>query len=559
MDQAHMLLTLDKQKAQICWRIVTTAIIVFVFGYVFSVPLTGSGVGITALWWLIGVPALMFLVSRFLKKLIVVTIWGINTLFAVDLAAQLILVDFFGSMPQPAVVVEALLNTNKAESADFIQSHWINMLQATIGLFMFWVFAHIETKFVITRPAKLAKPLNKSRQFGKTAFIVAGYLLVALLHTNPTMMRGHPLLRFPVYWDRFKTAQAEIKDIAHKRSLYFSQLEQFVSEVNTKRLETEKPIKVIIIGESSNRDNWSLYGYTRDTTEPLDKLVDAAPQNFQIFNSAYSTEPFTIQSLTKSLIFAVDQDAQHFVNGPDIFQVAQRYGFKTTWLSNQPKGEGWFAAIADTFDHQTFINNGNWRDSSSTDIELLPHLKKTLDTTQGSPHLIVIHILGQHFFYEQRCPSEQLRYEGTIDFVSETLKNKGRSARTINARNAYDSAVYCGATFLTQVINQLTQHAKQSDTSIDLIYFSDHGQEVGHNDDISSHSAIFESGYKIPLLTWHSLPNQSAETTLDAYFELDQLPSTLMGFLNVKTPILYTPNNDLFSDAFAERAARKFR
>ena len=142
--------------------------------------------------------------------------------------------------------------------------------------------------------------------------------------------------------------------------------------------------------------------------------------------------------------------------------------------------------------------------------------------------------------------------------MSETLKNKGRSARTINARNAYDSAVYCGATFLTQVINQLTQHAKQSDTSIDLIYFSDHGQEVGHNDDISSHSAIFESGYKIPLFTWHSLPSDSATVTLDAYFELDQLPSTLMGFLNTKTPRLYNSTDDLLSGAFVERPVRQY-
>ena len=555
----NIALNTNLQNAQFIWRITSTALIILVWGFVFSVPLTGSGVGVTALWWLAGVPALLFVVKRLFNSLITVTIWLLNTLFALDLAAQLILVDFFGAMPQPAVVVEALVNTNKAETADFLQSHWVNIIKATLGLLLFWLFAYVETKFVITRPDKRTMSLDKRWRFAEIAFVMTGFLFVGLLHTNPTMMRGHPLLRFPVYWDRFQTAQAEIKEITQKRLLYFNKLTQYIGEFDDQGTEDAQTIKVIIIGESSNRDNWSLYGYMRDTTEPLDKLVDAAPQNFQIFNSAYSTEPFTIKSLTKSLIFAVDQDEQHFVKGPDIFQVAQRYGFKTTWLSNQPKGEGWFAAIADTFDHQTFINNGNWRDSSSTDIELLPHLKKTLDATQGSPHLIVIHILGQHFFYEQRCPSEQLRYEGTIDFVSETLKNKGRSARTINARNAYDSAVYCGATFLTQVINQLTQHAKQSDTSIDLIYFSDHGQEVGHNDDISSHSAIFESGYKIPLLTWHSLPNQSAETTLDAYFELDQLPSTLMGFLNVKTPILYTPNNDLFSDAFAERAARKFR
>lgn len=558
MDRGQILLLLDQQKAQFAWRLLSVLLIIIVYGYLFSVPVTGSGVGVTALWWLAGVPAVMFVVRRLFKNFLVITIWLVNTLFALDLAAQLILVDFFGAMPQPAVVVEALLNTSKAETADFLQSHWVNILKATLGLFMFWAFAYFETKFVITRPKKIPEPVEK-RHFGKIAFVLVGFSFVAILHTNPTMMRGHPLLRFPVYWERFQTAQAEIKEIAQKRSLYLRQLDKIAKVPNNQRTETAKIIKVVIIGESSNRDNWSLYGYPRDTTEPLDKLVDKTPQNFQIFNSAYSTEPFTMQSLTKSLIFKVNEDEQHFINGPDIFQVAQRNGFQTAWLSNQPKGEGWFAAIADTFDHQTFINNGNWRDSSSTDIELLPHLKQKLDSVHDVPLLIVLHVLGQHFFYEQRCPEQELRYEGKIDSVTEALKNQGRSARTINARNAYDSAIFCGATFLAQVVGMLEQHSSQSGTQIDLIYFSDHGQEVGHNDDISSHSAVFESGYKIPLFTWHSASWKDAKTTLDAYFELDQLPSTLMGFLNVEMPSIYEPSNDLFSDAFVERPIRQFQ
>lgn len=554
----NIALNTNRQNAQIIWRIASTAVIILVWGFVFSVPLTGSGVGVTALWWLAGVPAVLFVVRRLFNNLITVTIWLLNTLFALDLAAQLILVDFFGAMPQPAVVVEALANTNKAETADFLQSHWVNIIKATLGLLLFWLFAYVETKFVITRPEKQTMSFDKRWRFAKMAFLMTGFLFVGLLHTNPTMMRGHPLLRFPVYWDRFQTAQAEIKEIAQKRSLYFSKLDQFSVDANIQDAENANVVKVIVIGESSNRDNWSLYGYSRDTTEPLDKLVDATPQNFQIFTSAYSTEAFTIQSLTKSLIYVVDKDEQHFIKGPDIFQVAQKYGYQTAWLSNQPKGEGWFAAIADTFDHQTFINNGNWRDSSSTDIELLPHLNQILSRPLDTPLVIVLHVLGQHFFYEQRCPNEQLRYKYTTDSVTETLKTHGRSARTINARNAYDSAVYCGATFLAQVINQLAQHAAQSDTQIDMVYFSDHGQEVGHNDDISSHSAIYESGYKIPLLTWHSVPHGSAATTLDTYFELDQLPSTLMGFLETKTPRLYNPTDDLFSHAFVERPARQY-
>ena len=46
----NIALNTNLQNAQIIWRITSTALIILVWGFVFSVPLTGSGVGVTALW-----------------------------------------------------------------------------------------------------------------------------------------------------------------------------------------------------------------------------------------------------------------------------------------------------------------------------------------------------------------------------------------------------------------------------------------------------------------------------------------------------------------------------
>lgn len=50
MDRGQILLLLDQQKAQFAWRLLSVLLIIIVYGYLFSVPVTGSGVGVTALW-----------------------------------------------------------------------------------------------------------------------------------------------------------------------------------------------------------------------------------------------------------------------------------------------------------------------------------------------------------------------------------------------------------------------------------------------------------------------------------------------------------------------------
>jgi len=550
-----VLALMKEQSAPIFWRFLSSVIILFVWGFGLSIPLADAGLGITVLWWLIGVPVYVSLFSKFFPKYSKHMLWVICTCFGLDLAAQLIIVDFFGAVPNATTIGEAIANTNQGEVRDFLLSQADNLVIGALGVAIFLGFAFFETRYVWPFNEKSGATLSRRNRGVTNKLRWASIFLVMLLHLNPTMLRGLPLSRFVAYWDRYQSAQEEIQEISEKRSAYQIDFKKRVSlDIPT----YSNQLKVIVIGESSNRDNWSLYGYPRDTTEPLDRMVHSSPRNFSVYKHAYSTEAFTMQSLTKSLLFSVNNLEPHFIKGPDIFQIAQQAGYRITWLSNQLKGEGWFSAIANSVSHQTFINNGSWHDSSSTDIELIPYLEQTLKLSDERPSLVVLHVLGQHFYYEQRCPNNVLRYNGAEDYVTTQLAKQGRSSRTIRARNAYDSAIHCGAQFLSQVINQLEKYSSLTGDEIELLYFSDHGQEVGHNNDTSSHSAVYESGYKIPLFIWHSRPKSKDALNLDAYFELDQLPSTLIKFLGIKAPHLYKPQDDLMSDTFVERDRRQF-
>ena len=80
------------------------------------------------------------------------------------------------------------------------------------------------------------------------------------------------------------------------------------------------------------------------------------------------------------------------------------------------------------------------------------------------------------------------------------MKAAGRSAAIRQARNDYDDAVQCGATVLGQVLALL--NAQRPGRAVDLLYLSDHGQEVGHQRDFAGHSQQDASGYTVPMLWW---------------------------------------------------------
>lgn len=179
--------------------------------------------------------------------------------------------------------------------------------------------------------------------------------------------------------------------------------------------------------------------------------------------------------------------------------------------------------MAEDASHRVFINNGNWRDSSSLDEALLPHLRAYLQQTVRPRELIVLQVLGQHFFYEQRCAADQRIFLGVdSDEVATGMLAMGRSRDIIAKRNDYDSAVHCGSRFLAGVLREVS--ALRSERPVSVLYFSDHGQEVGHNRNFAGHSVEDESGYTIPMLLWTNTHAPASHMDLaQPGFRLDRL------------------------------------
>ena len=544
------------------WRVVSTGIILLVFSAFMPLPLTGNGVAVTALWWLVGMPVVNLVITwrGWAHRSWIVGL--ICLMFAIDLGIQLVLRGFFGSLPQPYAIAEALANTNAAEALNFVQNQAHSLTLALVGGLVFWVIGWVEIQLQNGRrqpqfasDGRWTPRVFASHPKWRLSLRVLLVVFFIALHFNPTMMRGHPLLRLPVLYERYVEARDAISRMSEERQSFGSALRQQLSDADRAASQTalaQAPIKILVIGESSNRDNWSLYGYSRDTTRPLDQLVVQNPKRFAIVRNAFSTHAFTAPSLTDAFVLPSEGKPKGYgIGGPDVFQVAQHLGYAVTWISNQPKGDGWMAALANGADQRIFLNNGNWRDSSAQDTGLLTSISQALDAPSDKATLIVVHVLGQHFHYDQRCPPNQQRYAEVKDAVTESLQVQGRKDWVIEQRNAYDSAVYCGAHFLADLLAMADRAAMSARRPIDLLYFSDHGQEVGHNDDVASHSSRYQSGYKIPVFKWSHRPLKSDNPSeFDQYFQMTQMPSTILGFLEVKPAQFYRQRDDVFAAGF---------
>lgn len=471
-------------------------------------------------------------------------VWLILCLvFGLDGAVQGVVRDFFGSQPQPGVLAEAVANTSAGEAWGFVLAQW---RQITLGS-AYWL-----AWWLLGWRGRIAWQGHAAPARGRLRLLVPALLLVlaAALHANPTMLRSEPFLRWGVLYVRHQQERAQMQQLLLEREARWAERAQWRAELVDPRPRTV----VLFIGESGNRMNWGLYGYPRDTTAPLAQAFAELGGQTLLFSQVRSTHAFTLPSLRMALTPANEAEPELWRSAPDLVQLARAVGYRVLWISNQPGGDGWIASLGHGADEHVFINKGNWRDSSSEDEDLVPVLRRYLQQPAPPHELIVIHLLGQHFHYALRCGSRRGPFaEADDDAVARGLRAQGRAASTLQARNDYDDATWCGARSVAQLLRSVAQ--AREGRAVDALYFSDHGQEVGHFRDFAGHSEQDESGYAVPLWVWRNARAEPLPTDhLAAPIRLDVLDQAVQHLLGMRSR-WYDPGQDFLAPEYRAGAA----
>lgn len=303
----------------------------------------------------------------------------------------------------------------------------------------------------------------------------------------------------------------------------------------------EKNTFVLVIGESTSRFNWSLYGYARKTTPEL----DAMRGELVVFGDVISAGGSTVPSMERMLTGATMRDRSEFLKEPDVLLLAQAAGYKIFWLSNQ-NDRRISRLFAQTADKSVFINRGD-AESVPLDEALFPAFRAAL-ADPAPRKLIILHPMGAHPKYDRRVPEGFNAFLDADDEIEKKMEELGRVFIVRNARASYDNAMLYQDGWLASLLRTLRDHARERGGNARFLYVSDHAQEVGHTRDFIGHDAVSFVGYSVPMFYWQSEPFPQEEKALieGRAWQTDLFPHTLLPLLFIRTNF-DRPDEDIFS------------
>lgn len=293
--------------------------------------------------------------------------------------------------------------------------------------------------------------------------------------------------------------------------------------------ENKNPkLVIMVVGEASRADHFSLNGYEKETNPLLKKehiinlpnvsscgtsTAHSVPCMFSFFNR----DDFTYKKgISYENVLDVIQHTNHVEilwrdNNSDSKGVALRVPYKDY---KQPK-------------NNTYCPEGECRDKG-----MLINLQAYIDQREGKDILIVLHQMGNH------GPSYYKRYTKKFEKFTPVCKtNQLEECNQKEISNAYDNAILYTDYFLSEVINLLKNNENSYKTT--MIYMSDHGESLGEHG-LYLHGLPYfmapDAQTHIGALMWFGKNNQHTFDNQKAYSH-DNLVHTLLGLFHVKTKL----------------------
>lgn len=279
---------------------------------------------------------------------------------------------------------------------------------------------------------------------------------------------------------------------------------KFETEIDKKDIivSSENEVLVILLGESTTRNNMQLYGYDRQTTPLLNQIEN----ELFVYNNVISTDVFTLKAVPKiltSLTGKISEDS-----ALDVVRIFKSAGFDTYWLSNQRPisyHDNAISKIASGSKDFKFYNHLIDKNTKVLDEKMLPDYNAILD--KPGKKLIVLRLIGTHFDYDNRYPSTYNRFDRT--------ETSSKKAKLINQ---YDNAVL----YNDFIVNSTIEALRQKNQKSALIYLSDHGENI-YSDGTDffgrSEEIITKSMFEIPFFIWTS---ESFEFPQDFKFDSER-------------------------------------
>lgn len=313
-----------------------------------------------------------------------------------------------------------------------------------------------------------------------------------------------------------------VKEYVANNNRYVTEMQERVSSLQVEALSalSKKPSTIMmVIGESASRDFMSAFTENDVETTPWLTSMMKDKEHCLVFPNAYSCHVQTVPTLEKALTEYNQYDGGQFYTSCSIVDVVRKLGWKIHWYSNQ----GHLGA-ADT--PITLVANtsdvAKWTKQELNKVQYDETLIDFLDEVDPlHNNLVVLHLKGSHFNFENRFPSQ--------------CRQWGRHGDDDNIVNYKNSLHYTDS-----VLKRFYDYGKGKLNLQVFVYFSDHGC-VPDRHRLPNFGGFGDT--RIPLMVWlsdeycdcHSERADSLRANRERYWTNDLVYELMCGIFDIKS------------------------
>ncbi len=315
--------------------------------------------------------------------------------------------------------------------------------------------------------------------------------------------------------------------------------------VKSKIKDKNVHIVVLVVGETARAQNFSLYGYKKETN-PLMKNeanIVAVPDVTSCGTATALSVPCMFSAKKRS-----DFDIAYSGYEENLLDIVKKAGWNVVWYENDDGCK----KVCNRVESYNIVSIGNSEDCFGDfcrDNALISYLENNLKNADKNT-MIVLHTMGSHGpSYYKRYSKEFEKFKPACDTIN--IQNCSEEELV----NTYDNTILYTDYFVSKVIEKLKQY-KNYETS--LLYVSDHGESLGEGG-IYLHGLPYRIAPKeqktVPFIMWFSdsmLKNTGVslnclKNKVWKNISHDNLFHTMLGLTKTDTK-LYNQNLDVIFD-----------
>ena len=469
----------------------------FVFNNVDYKSLSGINIVICLIILMLVANAFVFFLicflSRFVGKFLLVVFFIINAIAVYFINTYSVIID--------ESMIGNVLNTNYAESSSFF----------SVKLILYIILLGVIPSVYIIKVKIITVPLKRFLII--TSISLVFILAVAFANASNWLWidkNSKTLGGLAMPWSY--TVNLSLFYV-HKHQ----ENEKEILLPNATIKDNQKSVVILVIGESARSQNFSLYGYSKNTNPLLSKT----PGLFH-FN-ATSCATYTTAGVKCIL--------EHKNTG-DLYEILPNYLYRNSveviWRTTnwgEPP-----VHIKNYQNREALMKNCKGEGCSYDEI-LLTDLKEQITASTKNKILIILHTSMSHGpTYSKKYPPQFETFKPVCNSVE-----LGNCSHT-ELINAYDNTIGYTDYFLYNVIEDLKQLKEYKSA---MIFVSDHGESLGEKN-LYMHglplSIAPKEQYDIPFIVWTS-DNSLKQLKPDNALSQNHVFHSVLNFLGIQSPI----------------------